>query len=551
MTLHEIQSASTAPAVSPQPPWWRTAAIYQVYIRSFADGDGDGIGDIAGARARLPYLSDLGIDAIWINPWYRSPMADAGYDVASYREIDPLFGDLSQAERLIEEAHALGIRVILDVVPNHCSDAADWFQAALASPPGSAERRRFWFRPGRGTDGSEPPNDWRSNFGGSAWTRVPDGEWYLHSFTAEQPDFNWQNPEVRSEFEAVIRFWLDRGVDGFRIDVAHGLVKDEGLPDVGPDPDPRDLPYVDQPEVHEIWREWRRIVDEYDGARVLVGEVWVESAESFARYLRPDELHTAFNFDFLRCPWGAKPMRAVIDETLAAHAPVGAPATWVLANHDVTRHVTRYGRADTSFDFATRQFDVDTDLALGTRRARAAALLTMALPGSVYVYQGDELGLWEVEDIPDGLREDPVWHRSGYTERGRDGCRVPLPWNGTEPPFGFSPAGARQRPWLPQPSDWSTMTAAAQAAEPESMLNLYRAALRVRRAEDALRTEPLAWLPSVTGVLAFTRGAQFACVLNAGEAAVALPAHDAILLASGTLRDGALPPDTAAWLRMP
>jgi alpha-glucosidase len=533
--------------------WWRSAAIYQVYVRSFADGDGDGIGDIAGIRARLGYVRDLGADAIWLNPWYVSPQADAGYDVADYRDIDPVFGTLGDAEALITEAHALGIRVIVDIVPNHCSDQHPWFRAAVAAGPGSAERARFVFRPGRGDDGSEPPNNWPSNFAGSSWTRVTDpdgspGEWYLHQFAPEQPDFNWANPQVHTEFEAVLRFWLDRGVDGFRIDVAHGLVKADGLPDAGPHDRRGRMPFEDQDGVHDIWREWRRITDSYPDERVLVGEVWVPEAERFSRYLRPDELHSAFNFDFLRSPWGAAAMRAVIDETLATHALVGAPATWVLSNHDVPRHVTRYGRVDTSFEFGHSQLGVATDRDLGTRRARAAALLTLALPGGVYVYQGDELGLWEVEDIPDELRQDPMWERSGHLDGVRDGCRVPLPWSGDEPPFGFSPDGSAQ-PWLPQPTDWKGFTVAAQVGREESMLSLYRDALRQRRTTSGLGDGPMSWLPSNPDVLAFRRGDEFACVVNMSDGPVALPAHEEIVLASGPLDTGLLPVDTAVWLR--
>ena len=533
--------------------WWRSAAIYQVYVRSFADGDGDGIGDIAGIRARLGYVRDLGVDAIWLNPWYVSPQADAGYDVADYRDIDPVFGTLGEAEALIAEAHELGIRVIVDIVPNHCSDQHPWFRAALASGPGSAERRRFVFRPGRGVDGEEPPNNWPSNFAGSSWTRVTEadgapGEWYLHQFAPEQPDFNWANPEVHAEFEALLRFWLDRGVDGFRIDVAHGLVKAAGLADAGPDDRRGRMPFEDQDGVHDIWREWRRITDSYPGERVLVGEVWVPDPERFSRYLRRDELHSAFNFDFLRAPWGATPMRAVINETLATHALVGAPATWVLSNHDVPRHVTRYGRVDTSFEFGHSQLGAATDRELGTRRARAAALLTLALPGGVYVYQGDELGLSEVEDIPDELRQDPMWERSGHLDGVRDGCRVPMPWSGDEPPFGFSPDGSAP-PWLPQPADWKGFTVAAQVGRDESMLSLYRDALRLRRTTPGLGDGPMAWVPSDPDVLAFTRGDEFACVVNMSNGPVALPPHEEVMLTSGPLDAGLLPTDTAVWLR--
>ena len=532
-------------------PWWRSAVIYQVYPRSFADGDGDGIGDVAGIRSRLDHLAALGVDAIWFSPWYPSPMADAGYDVSDYRDIDPVFGTLAEVEALIAEAHALGIRSIVDVVPNHCSDAHQWFRAALAGGPGAPERDLFWFRAGRGPGGDLPPTDWTGEFGGPTWTRTTDpdgtpGDWYLHLFAPQQPDFNWDHPRVRAEFEDILRFWFDRGVDGIRIDSAGLLVKDGTLPEVHPD---RPHPFRDQDGVHDVYRAWRRIADSYPGGRALVGEVWLPDRQRFANYLRPDELHTAFNFDFLGCAWDATALRDSIDGTLAAHAPVGAPATWVLSNHDVTRHVTRYGRADTRFSFAAKREGIPTDLELGTRRARAAALLSLALPGAAYVYQGEELGLWEVEDIPYELRQDPMWERSGRVDPGRDGCRVPLPWQGDTPPFGFSPDGAAAAPWLPQPADWKDRTVRAQTGDPHSMLELYRAALTLRRAEPALGDGTLTWLPAPDGVLAFAREPGFTCLVNLGDAAVPLPAHDRLLLASGPLDDDRLPPDTAVWLR--
>ncbi|MEU4371424.1 glycoside hydrolase family 13 protein [Micromonospora chersina] len=532
-------------------PWWRGAVIYQVYPRSFADGGGDGVGDIAGIRSRLPYLAELGIDAIWFSPWYPSPMADAGYDVADYRDIDPVFGTLAEAEALISEAHALGIRTIVDVVPNHCSDAHPWFRAALAGGPDAPERELFWFRPGRGPGGDQRPTDWIGEFGGPTWTRTvnPDGtpgDWYLHLFAPEQPDFNWDHPRVRAEFEDILRFWFDRGVDGIRIDSAGLLVKDGTLPETLPD---RPHPFRDLDGVHEIYRDWRRVADSYPGDRALIGEVWLPDRQRFANYLRPDELHAAFNFDFLGCAWDAAALRESIDGTLSAHAPVGAPATWVLSNHDVTRHVTRYGRADTRFSFAAKREGIPTDLELGTRRARAAALLSLALPGAAYVYQGEELGLWEVEDIPYELRQDPMWERSGRVDPGRDGCRVPLPWAGDTPPFGFSPDGTAAAPWLPQPADWKDRTVRAQTGDPHSMLELYRAAIGIRRSEAALGDGGLTWLPAPDKVLAFARDPGFTCVVNLSAAAVPLPAHERLLLASGPLDDDRLPPDTAAWLR--
>lgn len=532
--------------------WWRHAVIYQVYVRSFADGDGDGTGDLAGVRARLPYLRDLGVDALWFTPWYASPMADGGYDVADYRRIDPLFGDLAQAESLIAEALAVGIRTIVDVVPNHVSDAHPWFQAALAAGPGSPERERFWFRPGRGPDGDQMPTHWVSSFGGPTWTRTTDpdgapGEWYLHLFTPQQPDLNWDHPDVRAEHEAVLRFWFDRGVAGIRIDSAALLLKDPALPEVPPSPRPGEHPHVDRDGLHQIYRDWRAVADAYDPPRVLVGEVWLEDAERFARYLRADEMHTAFNFDFMARPWDAKELRQSIDTTLDAHRAVGAPPTWVLSNHDVTRPVTRYGRAETGFSFAAKRFGTPTDLALGRRRARAAALLTAALPGCLYLYQGDELGLPEVEDLAVDLIQDPMHHRSGGTDPGRDGCRVPLPWSGDHPPFGFAPDDAR--PWLPQPLGWAALTVERQEQDPDSMLALYRRALALRRATPDLADAPVRWLDAAPEVLALARGS-VACVVNLGPEAAPLPPHTAVLLSSAPLRDGLLGPDDAAWLTL-
>ncbi len=536
--------------------WWRSAAIYQLYVRSFADGNGDGIGDLVGVRGHLNYLANLGIDAIWFNPWYPSPMSDAGYDISDYRNIDPVFGTLADADALISEAHALGIRIIIDIVPNHGSDQHPWFRAALAAQPGSAERDRFWFRRGRGESGEQPPNGWQSIFGGPAWTRItePDGtpgEWYLHLFAPEQPDFNWANHSVRAEFEDVLRFWFDRGADGIRIDSAGMLTKDEALPEVEPGQPPGAAhPYSDRDEVHEIYRSWRAVADEYP-ARVLIGEIWIPDAARLARYVSTGELHTVFNFPYLACPWDAAALREVIDNTLALNAPAGAPATWVLSNHDVDRIVSRYGRADTAFDLQRRRYfhSLPADLDLGTRRARAAALLTLALPGSVYVYQGEELGLWEVQDIPDERRQDPIWCRTNGADPGRDGSRVPLPWAGAKPPFAFSPDAAAAQPWLPQPEGWRSLSVAAETGDPASMLELYRAALQIRRAEPALGDGPMAWQSSPDGVLAFDRGASVRCVVNLSAAPVAMPEHAGVLLASGPLDGPLLPVDCAVWLR--
>lgn len=539
--------------------WWRHAVVYQVYLRSFADADGDGIGDLPGLRSRLPHLRDLGVDAIWITPWYPSPMVDGGYDIADYRDIDPTFGTLADADAVLSEAHDLGLRVLIDLVPNHTSDRHPWFEAAVREGRGSRARARYHFADGLGSGGDAPPNNWPSVFGGSAWTRItePDGtpgQWYLHVFAPEQPDLNWANPEVGAEFEAILEFWLARGVDGFRIDVAHAMVKADGLPDLDPayfagTPIPHgEHPHWDRPEVHDIHRAWRRVVERYGRDRILIGEIGVEDHTRLADYLRSDELHAAFNFPFMGSPWQARALRDVIDGTLASHAKVGATPTWVLANHDATRAATRLGRPHSGI----RHRDVDdvqsADLELGTRRARAAILLALALPGCAYLYQGEELGLWEVEDLPEDVLQDPIWQRTGHRIRGRDGCRVPLPWSGSVPPFGFGPAGST--PWLPQPAAWSAFTVDGEARSPASMLSLYRAALRLRRERPGFRGDGFRWRKSPGGTLVFERGAGLRCAVNLSDHPIALPSDRALLLASVELDGDELPPDAAAWFEV-
>ena len=416
------------------------------------------------------------------------------------------------------------------------------------APAGSAARKRFWFRPGRGTEGELPPNEWQSIFGGSAWTRVANGEWYLHLFTPEQPDLNWERPEVWEEHEDILRFWFDRGVAGVRIDSAALLQKDPELPEELPDAAPGEHPFTDRDELHEVYRSWRAIADSYAEPRVLVGEVWLPDAERLARYLRPDELHTAFNFDFLACPWEPGPMRMSIESALASHASVDAPATWVLSNHDVTRSVTRYGRADTGFAFGTKRAGTPTDLLRGQRRARAAALLAMALPGSMYIYQGEELGLPEAENIPPEKRQDPMWLRSGGVNPGRDGCRIALPWSGTKPPYGFSP-NQNVRLWLDhQPDDWAPLSVEAQTADPASMLSLYRAGLRIRRQAPWGVESQLRWLDYGDDVIAFTRGEGFLCIVNFGSQPLPLPAGAEVLMGSADLVGDKLSQDTTVWL---
>ncbi len=532
--MHTVAMHSQIPV-----PWWRRGAFYQVYIRSFADGNGDGTGDIAGIRSRLPYLASLSVDAIWVNPWYPSPLNDGGYDVADYVDINPLYGTLDEAKALIAEAGDHGIKVMVDLVPNHTSSAHRWFGEALAAPPGSPERDRYIFRDGRGPDGELPPNNWRSVFGGSTWTRVPDGQWYLHLFDPSQPDLNWENPRVREAFHDILRFWLDLGACGFRVDVAHGLAKDQSFPDIDHDADDADEtdqdrvlargahPHWDRDDVHDIIRGWRTVLDEYPDT-VMVAEAWVANWDRLARYLRADEFHQVFDFDFLEADWDAAQMRHAIVTSIEGAASVGAVPTWVLSNHDVVRHATRYAlppgtRSKTWLLDGDRD---EVDDALGLRRARAATLLMLALPGSTYMYQGEELGLPEVYDLPVEVLDDPVWTRSGHTEKGRDGCRVPIPWSDDGPSAGFGSV----EPWLPQPPGWGAF-AAASNTDPSSTLDLYRRALELRRLH-MMNDEDLEWLDLGAGVVAFRRGSGVACVVNMSTSEVPLPAGE-VLVASG------------------
>lgn len=548
--------------MTPEHDWWRTAVIYQVYPRSFADRDGDGTGDLPGITARLDHVAALGADAIWLSPFYPSPQADGGYDVAEYRTVDPMYGTDADADALIARAHELDLRVVVDLVPNHCSDQHELFQRALAAPPGSAERGMFHFRDGRGPEGDEPPNDWESMFQGPAWTRVREadghpGQWYLHLFAPEQPDWNWDDPRVHEEFATTLRSWLDRGVDGFRVDVCDAIVKAPGLPDwphathgVVEPIDGVMPPMWDQEGIHDVFREWRRILDEYEGQRILCAEAWLPP-ERAARIVRPDEMHQAFNFAYLSLPWDADAIRATVDTSLAANQAVGAPTTWVLSNHDVMRHASRFGYdGPVELESGVGIDDPQPDRPLGLRRARAATLVMLGLPGSSYLYQGEELGLPEVTTLPDDVRQDPVWERSGRAIRGRDGCRVPIPWTADEPAFGFA-FGADADTWLPQPDDFGQFAVDRQRDDPRSTLTMYRTALAVRREHD-LGAGELRWLDDLTvpgsGMLAWTNG-PVAVVANAGTAPVALPDGE-VLVASvpDAVQDGHLQRDAAVWV---
>ncbi|RZU66111.1 alpha-glucosidase [Microterricola gilva] len=548
-------STSTEPAVihgragaqNPGEEWWRSAVIYQIYPRSFADQNGDGIGDLPGITARLDALQELGVDALWLSPFYVSPQRDGGYDVADYCDVDPLFGTIADFDELLAAAHARGMRLIVDIVPNHSSVEHPWFREALAAPSGSAARARYIFREGRGIDGNEPPNNWQSCFGGPAWTRLtePDGrpgQWYLHLFDSSQPDFDWTKEEVRTEFRRILRFWLDRGVDGFRIDVASSMAKADGLPDFDPLVGEDYAPYTGQPGVHEIFRDWRRLLDEYPGERVFVAEAWVKPLHRRADWVRPDELHQAFNDLFNE--WDAPTLQHAIDSTIAVFSSVGAPASWVASNHDSIRQATQFsltgpqrpGGIGPSSTGVPRYDDC-------LPRARALALLTLALPGSAYIYQGEELGLPEVTELPDAARQDPTFFRTGGEQYGRDGCRVPIPWEADAPGYGFGPNAAA---WLPQPPIWARLARDRQNRDQGSTLTLYRQAIALRRAQG-LGSGTLSWLPGLPPeVLAFQNG-DTRVYINMGTDPVLLPAGS-VLLASSTLHDNTLAPDTAVWM---
>ncbi|MFF4752492.1 glycoside hydrolase family 13 protein [Streptomyces sp. NPDC002514] len=543
---------------SRNPDWWRQAVIYQVYPRSFADADGDGLGDLKGITGRLTHLSALGVDALWLSPFYPSELADGGYDVADYRDVDSRLGTLDDFDAMVAEAHRLGLKVIVDIVPNHTSHQHPWFQEALRAGPGSPARDRYVFRPGRGAHGELPPTDWQSVFGGSAWRRVADGDWYLHLFAPEQPDLDWGDEEVRADFRRTLRFWSDRGVDGFRIDVAHALAKDltEPLRDIGDvgatgeeslhRVPPGSHPYWDRDEVHEIYRDWRKIFDAYTPPRTAVAEAWVPGARR-ALYARADELGQAFNFEYLEARWDADALRRLITDELATARTTGASATWVLSNHDVIRHASRLvlpPGTDLDAWLLSGGRAPAVDEAAGVRRARAATLLMLALPGSSYLYQGEELGLPEAADLPEAVLQDPVWEQTGHTRKGRDGCRVPLPWTVSGPSYGFGPGAA----WLPQPASFGGYAVEAQAGTAGSTLELYRAALRLRR--KLLEGETLTWAPDAPpGILDFARAEGWRCVVNLSDDPVRLPPGE-VLLGSGPLAENGtvLPPDTTAWL---
>ena len=495
--------------------------VYQIYVRSFADANGDGIGDLEGIRTHLWHVDKLGADGVWITPFYRSPQHDAGYDISDHTDVDPLFGDLADFERLVTDAHAQGLMVFVDIVPNHVSSEHPWFQALLAGD--SQTQAYFHVLPGRGADGGQPPNNWVSMFGGPAWSQLPDGRWYLHLFDSSQPDLDWTNPAVRAEFERILTTWADRGADGFRIDVAAGLIKDPAYPDYGTTVA---HPHWGRPEVHQIYRQWDAILHRDDRSSYVVAEVW-GSPEEVMAYAGPGELDSAFAFPWLASEFDAASLQGIAEEWLAAADTCDAVPSWVLGSHDFIRPVTRYGGGE-----------------LGWRRARAMALVTFALPGAVYIHQGEELGLPEVE-VPAEARQDPTFHRTDGEQLGRDGVRVPLPWAADEPHYGFSAAGS-DAPWLPQPPAWRELAVDAQWRDSASTLALYRAAIALRRTLLLPASRAVTWLDLGEGILAFRRAGVLVC-LNTSGAAIPMP-PGRLLLTSSPFPSGTLPANSAVWI---
>src|ERR1017187_8131810 len=513
--------------------WWHKAVLYEVYLRSFADATNDGVGDIAGLIDRLPYIKELGVDAVWISPWYVSPMLDGGYDVRNYVDTDPLFGSLKDVQNLIDASHELGLRVVLDLVANHCSSQHPWFQSALASPEGSKERDWFYFKDGQGEIGNEPPNDWKSIFGGPAWTRTQNadgtpGQWYFNLFDSSQPDINWKNEEVLTQFDEILRFWFDRGVDGCRLDALY-------RPDIwGP------VPFFDAEGVHEVLRRWRRVAQEYPTEKFLVGEVVVRNADRLARYLRREELQSTLSFDLCKIVWNADAFRQMISTLHGACFVRRSWITWTLSSHDEKRTVSRYsqdGPAEGVLANVTPS---------GHERARAGYLLALALPGSACIFQGEELGLWEVTDIPEDKLQDPIYFRTGKKELGRDGCRVPLPWQREGPSLGFSTS---HETWLPQPPGWADVSVATQLNDASSTLHFFRSVLALRSTIFNDDEWAITWEPSPTGVLVLRRGPDFRCVVNFSGEPFRIGDDEEALASSSPLTDErVIGVNNGAWL---
>ncbi len=556
---------------NPQAEWWRTAVIYQIYPRSFADADGDGLGDLKGITSRLDSLVSLGIDAIWFSPFFKSPQKDAGYDISDYRQIDPIFGTNEDFDLLIAKAKSLGIRIIVDIVPNHTSDQHVWFQAALKASEGSIERDYYHFKDGKGEAGELPPNNWQSIFGGPAWTRTTNadgtaGQWYLHLFDSSQPDLNWNNPKVADEFDEILRFWLKKGVDGFRVDVAHGMVKREGLPDATIyDENLRErpisnlsleeaeiaVPYWGQPGVHDAIRRFRGVIDEFDD-RAMCAEASMSPLPRLAMWVRPDEYHQSFNFDYMTTAYEPHALQKIVTDSIIEYGKVGASSTWVLSNHDGIRHATRLGIAPENTPRpgdGIHPTDPMPDEALGLRRARAATSFMLGLPGSAYLYQGEELGLPEAWQLEGKYRQDPTYARTKGERIGRDGCRVPLPWEaGVGEANGFNTTG---KSWLPQPANYRVFSRDLQEGIAGSTLELYKRLLKVRKAEG-LGSGAMRWASEYQDdhTLAYINNGVLV-IANFGGDAFALPQGELLVTTQHDLSiEGILEHDQVAWIKL-
>ncbi len=539
--------------------WWRQAVIYQIYPRSFKDNNGDGIGDIKGITSKVDYLKSLSIDAVWLSPFYPSALADGGYDVDDYRSVDPKLGSLADFDEMLEKLHNVGIRVFVDIVPNHSSNLHRWFQDALKAAPGSTERNRYIFRDGKGENGELPPTNWISHFAPSAWTHesVMGGkynQWYCHLFAPEQPDFNWDNREVQEDFLTTLKFWSDRGVDGFRIDVAHMLKKDlsDPLKDI---PEPRTLDsrvpgngiLFDREDVHEIYKEWRLLFNQYDPPRVAVAEAWAKP-ENIYKYASIDELGQAFNFDLLGAPFNADAFKNIVTRNLNIAKRNKSSSTWVFSNHDQVRPATRYGlplNSDLTKFKNSNGTAFPLDIELGINRSIAVQMFALALPGCTYIYQGEELGLHEVLNIPESEIQDPQYLRNHKKDKGRDGCRVPLPWNSSGASFGFGDNGAH----LPQPEWFANYSVEAESGRHDSPLEKFRSALALRK--ELITEEELIWHETQNpDVLHFSRPNGWHVLTNFGVEPFHLDLRGKQEILCSTEWDSAhLPGGATVWLR--
>ena len=538
--------------------WWRQAAIYQIYPRSFADNDGNGIGDLKGVTAKVDYLASLSLDAVWLSPFYPSALADGGYDVDDYRNVDPKLGTLADFDEMLVALHGAGIRVFVDIVPNHSSNLHQWFKDAIAAEPGSSERARYIFRDGRGASGEIPPTDWPSHFAPSAWTHESTwggkhNQWYMHWFAPEQPDWNWDNPEIEADFLTTLKFWADRGVDGFRVDVAHALKKDLSEPLRMRATMEYEAPQtldgtgilMDRNEVFEVYRSWRKLFNTYDPPRVAVAEANVHPSR-MPLYASEETLGQSFDFRFIDAAFSARTYKDCVSQSLELAKKNNSSTTWTLGNHDQMRYATKLGLhpiVDRNEWLLSNGQSHPVDFEIGTRCSVAGNLFILALPGCTYIYQGDELGIHEVADIPVDQIQDPVYLRNLKQAKGRDGARVPLPWTRGGTNFGFG-AGT---PHLPQPQWFGDFSVEAESGVAGSPLEIFRKALKLRR--ELQCAEEITWhQTSSEDVLHFSRPNGWNCITNFKAHKYSLPAGE-VILSSSPIVDGKISAGTTVWFK--